>query len=131
VPRRRRLALILSLAIVLAPGCRSTAELVYGGYTCTSSAFTPNPVAMPAYFVGLVVGFIAGLPLCLLSWPASLLGYPREDGDEFFITSSLAPSVSLGSLVGTILAAPFYPFGYPFVPDEENAPPGPADRGPR
>jgi hypothetical protein len=123
--RRRQLALVLAVALVVAPGCRSTAELAYDSYSATSSAFTPNPVSMPAYFLGLAVGFVAALPLCLISWPLALLSYPEEDGGEFFISASLAPAIGLGSFVGTIVGAPFYPFGYPFVPDDEQAPAGP------
>ena len=112
----------------MAPGCRSTAEFAYDGYSATSSAFTPNPVAMPAFFLGLAVGFLAALPLCLFSWPLSLLSYPDEDGGEFFISASLAPAIGLGSVIGSVVAAPFYLFGYPFVPDDEQAPPGPERR---
>jgi hypothetical protein len=125
--------LTLSACLVLAPGCRGTASLVYDGYAWSNEVFTPNPVSMPAYFGGLALGFIAGLPLCLFTWPAAAIGYPEEDGREFYISAALAPAISLGTWVGTLLGAPFYLFGAPFVPDDQDPPPGPepvASRGP-
>ena len=102
----------------LGPGCHSMGSLGYDSYAWGNQTFAPNPVAEIPFFTGMVLGIIAGLPLCILSAPMALIGYPSEDGDEFFISSALFPSVTLGSLVGTVLAAPFYPFGIPLLPDD-------------
>ena len=127
---RRPLVYVVAAALVLAPGCRSLGQLAYDGYAGASSAFTPNPVSMPAYFTGLAIGFLAGLPLCLLSWPLTLVAYPREDGGEYFISSALTPAIGLGTLLGSVLATPFYPFGALCVPGDQEAPAGPRDTPP-
>ncbi len=93
-------------------------QLGWDGYAWSNEAFVPNPVAEVPFFTGLVLGAIAGLPLCVISGPLALVAYPSQDGDEFFLSSALLPSLTLGTLVGTLLASPFYPFGVPFLPDD-------------
>lgn len=121
----RPLACLLAATVALAPGCRAAGQLAYDSYAVTSAVFTPNPVSMPAYFIGLGLGFIVGLPLCLFAWPLTLATYPHEDGDEFFISAALTPAIGLGALFGSIVATPFYPFGALWTPDDEEAPNGP------
>ena len=119
--RRRPVRLALALALGLAcASCHSSARFANNSYTWTSATFSPNPVASIPYYVGLVSGFVAGLPLCVLSWPLSLVLYP--DHGEFMISASLGPSMVTGAFVGTVLGAPFYPFGIPWLPDEHPVP---------
>lgn len=127
--RRARAAfgVALALALAVAPGgCRATGVAAADFFAWGSSAFAPNPVASVPFHGGLAIGFVAGLPLCLISWPLAALLYPEGDEGEFYRSAALAPSLFLGTFVGTVLAAPLSPLGLPFVPDEPPPPPGPA-----
>lgn len=112
------MALLLVLTLALGPGCRSLGQLGWDGYSWSNEAFAPNPVAEVPFFAGVVLGVIVGLPLCILSGPLAVFAYPREDGDEFFLSAALLPSLTLGTFFGTALATPFYPFGIPFLPED-------------
>lgn len=113
----RAVGLLLVAASLTLSGCRAVGHFANDAYTWGSRTMVPNPVAVGPFFAGLGVGFVAGLPLCLLSWPLSLLLYPAGE-DEFSLSAALAPSMILGTLTGTGLAAPLYPIGLPFVPQE-------------
>jgi len=124
--RRGRLAVHLLLAAaVTASGCRSTGVQVADFLAWGSRSFAPNPVATGPFHAGMAVGFVVALPLCLISWPLAALLYPDEDEDEYFLSSALAPSLLVGTLVGTLAAAPVAPLGFPFLPDEPPPPDGP------
>lgn len=114
--RRRRVPLFVCLLLVLS-GCRATGRLSDAAYSWGAATFAPNPISVLPFFGGLGIGFVAALPLCLISWPLSLILYPADE-EEFFLSAALSPSVLLGSLTGTALAAPLYPLGLPFEPEE-------------
>ncbi len=126
--RRGRLCgVILAVVVAIAPvGCRTLGRIASDGYSWSSATFTPNPTATVSYHAGLVVGFIAALPLCLISWPLATWLYPEEE-KEFYLSAILFPSLLTGTVVGSIVGAVFYPFGWPFVPDEPEPPPGPVE----
>jgi hypothetical protein len=88
-----------------------------GGYEATAACFAPNPVAAWGFFGGFGLGFVVGLPLCLISWPLTALAYPADE-DAFRGAASVSPALGLGALTGTLLALPLFPFGIPFTPDE-------------
>lgn len=102
------------------PGCRSVGEVADRIYDGAVATFVPNPVAAWGFFAGYGVGFVAGAPFMLFSWPLTLLFYP-DDEDAFKQQAILAPSLTVGALIGSIVAVPLYPFGWPFTPDEPEA----------
>lgn len=87
--------------------------------------FTPNPAAIVPFYAGFGLGFLVGAPLLLISWPLSALAGPRDDG-SFGVAARVAPALLLGTAVGDLLAAPFWPFGLPFEPDGVRPTGGPA-----
>lgn len=121
--RTRTAALLVAGAVVAGPGCRATGETVDGLFTGASAAFTPNPVSVWAFYGGLGLGFLAGAPLLLVSWPLAAVG--GDPDDPFHGDAVLAPALGLGVAAGALLGAPLYPFGWPWVPDEPPPPPGP------
>lgn len=133
-PRSRvRLAPTLLLALALCGGCRSTGQLADGAYEAAARCFAPNPTGAWGFFSGFGLGFVLGLPLCLVSWPLTLALYPAEE-DAFEQAAALSPSLLLGTGLGALLALPLVPFGLPFTPDEptpwtdEPAPPAETPR---
>ena len=118
---------MLAVVLGLGPGCRALGVAGADSYAWSNRVFTENPVSVIPFFTGLVLGAVAGLPLAVISGPLALLGYPREDRDEYFLSSAFLPSLGLGTFLGTILAAPFYPFGLPFLPDDPVVVPGPGE----
>jgi hypothetical protein len=134
---RKLLCLLLVTAILVAtPGCVATGKTAYGYFNWAGTTFTENPVSMVPFTIGLVVFFIAGLPLCLFSWPASLIAYPKAEKSadpEPYYACCAAPSFFLGTTGGILLGGIFYPFGIPFTPgnaekdawEKEPAPEGP------
>ena len=127
--RARRRALALTLAVVLAlGGCRASGQLAADYYAWSAGTFVGNPASVVPFFGGLAVGFVVGLPLCLISWPLTALFYPPEDEDEYYVSSALFPAVLIGTSVGTVLGAVFYPFGHPFMPDDPAAASSPPER---
>ena len=113
----RTVGLLLVAASLTLSGCRGVGHFASDTYTWGSRTMVPNPVSVGPFFAGLGVGFVAGLPLCLISWPLTLLFYPGGE-DEFSLSAALAPSMILGTLTGATLAAPLYPIGLPLVPQE-------------
>lgn len=108
-------------------------ELADGMYDGAVATFAPNPVAAWGFFFGYGVGFVAGVPFLLFSWPLTLLFYP-DDEDAFRQQAILSPSLGLGVVTGSIVAAPLVPFGLPFTPDDpqpwrDEPEPPPEDRG--
>ena len=72
------------------------------------------------YWTGFVLFAVVGLPLDLLTWPATALFYPDAKPDlsrEFYWFSALGPSVFLGVGGGSVLGGILYPFGIPFMGD--------------
>ena len=67
------------------------------------------------------------LPLAIISGPLTLVTYPSEDRDEYFYSSAFLPSLGLGTFLGTVLSAPFYPFGIPCMADEPVVERGPGE----
>jgi hypothetical protein len=117
----RRAVAALALVVGLAPGCRTVARGAGGFYDVAADVFAPNPATIWPFFGGLGLGFVAGLPLCLLTWPCALVAAHEDD----LALASLAPAVALGTFVGGLLAAPLWPFGVAFEPDEPAPLPGP------
>ncbi|MEZ6188468.1 MAG: hypothetical protein R3F62_26135 [Planctomycetota bacterium] len=117
-PGSRWGACVLALWLALSSGCQGAGQWSSDLYVGSSSAFTPNPASVVPYFVGLGTGFVLGLPLCLVSLPLALWSHGGEDDERFFGLTAISPSLTLGSLTGSALGAPFYPLGWPFVPDE-------------
>lgn len=115
--RRRRAALALGLALALGPGCRAVGRATDRAFEGASACFAPNPVGAWGFFGGFGLGFVVGLPLCLISWPLTALTYPSNE-DAFRSAAELSPAFGLGTLVGSVLAVPLVPFGLPFTPDE-------------
>jgi hypothetical protein len=115
--------LLLVGCLSLGPGCRGLGVATSDAYGWGNRTFAPNPVAQVPYAVGFGLGFVAGLPLCLLSWPLTVLFYPDEDGGEFSLSASTAPSQLLGTGLGTLLGVPFYPLGIPWLPPDPEAEP--------
>lgn len=121
----RPIALLIALVLALAPGCRALGEAGADGYSWGNRVFTSNPISVVPFFTGLVLGAVAGLPLALFSAPLTLVAYPSEDREEYFYSAAFISSLGLGTFLGTVLAAPFYPFGLPFLPDDPVVVPGP------
>lgn len=94
-------------------------------YEGSAGVFTPNPAAILPFYAGFGLGFLASAPLLLLSWPLAALAGPRDDG-AYGVASRLAPALLVGSAVGDLLAAPFWPLGLPFEPDAARAVPAAA-----
>ena len=128
-----RAAPALLLALTLSAGCRGTGQLADGAYEAAATCFAPNPTGAWGFFSGFGLGFVVGLPLCLVSWPLTLAFYPAEE-DAFRQAAALSPALLLGTGLGAVLALPLVPFGLPFTPDEpapwtdEPAPPAEAPR---
>lgn len=111
--RSRLVGLALALALSLSPGCRATGEAANGYFEWGGRTFTTNPGSVAFYFVGFGVFYVAGLPLDLFSWIATLVGWPDGAGEDYQ-ASALAPSIFLGVTGGALLGAPFFPFGLPW-----------------
>lgn len=111
------MALGLTLALALGPGCRTMGRVTDGAFESASACFAPNPLGAWGFFGGFGLGFVVGLPLCLLSWPVTALTYPSDE-DAFRSAAALSPAFGLGTFTGALLALPLYPFGWPFQPDE-------------
>lgn len=118
----RRAALALASLLALAPGCRALGQGAQLYYEASAGVFTPNPAAIVPFYAGFGLGFLVGAPLLLVSWPLAALAGPRDDG-SYGVASRLAPALAVGATVGDLLAAPFWPFGLPFEPDEVQATP--------
>ncbi len=121
---RRLLCVILILAVLLGTGCPSVGRTAHRYFDWGGETFSPNPVAVFPYIFGLIVFFIAGLPLDVISWPIAAVVYDdaekqSDEGRYWFAAGS--PSIFLGTSGGVLLAAPFYPFGIPFIPDDAAA----------
>ncbi len=110
-------------ALVALSGCRSTGSAAHDFLRWGSATFAPNPVANVPFHAGLAVGFVAGLPFALITWPLSAAFYPEEDEREFYLSSVFAPGIFLGTFLGTVLASPLSPLGLPWVPEAPE--PGP------
>jgi hypothetical protein len=128
----RLLALLLVLVLLVAPqGCVSVGRASFAAYQWGGETFMANPVSLIPYWVGFVAFGLVGVPLWLVSWPATAIFFPGEKEEpsrEFFWFSALSPSIFLGTGGGTILGGIFYPFGIPFMSDkkdwnDEKAPP--------
>lgn len=117
----RLLGLALVVVVGLGPGCRAVARGVGGLYDGAADVFAPNPATIWPFFGGLGLGFVAGLPLCLLTWPCAALAAHEDDVPLV----ALAPAVALGTFVGALLAAPLWPLGAGLEPDEPVPLPGP------
>lgn len=128
----RRGALALGCWLVVASGCQGAGQWSSDLYVGSSAVFTSNPASVVTYFTGLGLGFAAGLPLCLISWPLALWSHGGVDDERYFGLSAISPALTLGSLTGSVLSLPTYPLGWPFTPDEP-APDlgdlGPLERG--
>lgn len=134
---RKLVCLVLVLAVLVAmPGCVATGKTAYSYFNWAGETFTANPVSMVPFTLGLVVFFIAGLPLCIISWPISAIAYPtaeKKADPEPYYAACAAPAFFLGTSGGVLLGSIFYPFGIPFLPDKaekdawenEPAPEGP------
>lgn len=114
----RRLAILLSLALLLpgAAGCTTISHGARDTWSFAGETFPENPASIVPFFIGLGLGCIVALPLNLISWPSAELFMgddANEEGDKIF--AIFAPQGYLGAGVGIILAAPFYPFGMPFM----------------
>lgn len=112
----------LVVGLVVTPGCRALGGGAQTLYEGSAGAFTPNPAAIVPFYAGFGLGFLAGAPLLLLSWPLAALAGPRDDG-RYGVAARLAPALALGALTGDVLAAPFWPFGLPFEPEPARATP--------
>jgi hypothetical protein len=89
-----------------------------------SATFAANPVSVGFYYAGLGLGFVAASPLILLAWPLAALTYPDTE-EAFYAYAITAPGHYVGVVLATAMATPFYPFGWPWMPDEPEPPPGP------
>lgn len=120
---RTALILLLIVVLVFVPGCVSFGRASWNAFDWAGSVFPPNPVSIGPYWVGFVLFAIVGLPLDLISWPATALFFPDEKDEpsrEFYWFSALGPSVFLGVGGGTLLGAIFYPFGLPFMGEKKD-----------
>lgn len=114
--RRQATGAALCLWLLLAPGCRAVGRGAQVFYEASATLFTPNPAAVVPFYAGFGLGFLAGAPLVLVSWPLAALTGPRDDG-AYGLAARLAPALAVGATVGDLLAAPFWPFGLPFEPE--------------
>jgi hypothetical protein len=123
VRRRRRFSIVLALALTLAsPGCVGWGRASFKTYDWSFSTFQANPVAQWPFYVSFFLFAVAGVPLDLVSWPATALFFPKEDRAltaDYYWFSAAGPSVFLGAGGGTILGGIFYVFGLPFMGDSE------------
>jgi hypothetical protein len=132
---KKALVVLLILVLIFVPGCVAWGRASWNAFDWAGAVFPPNPASVVPYWVGFVLFAIVGLPLDLVSWPATALFFPDEKEQpsrEFYWFSALGPSVFLGVGGGTILGGIFYPFGLPFMGPESdwNRQPPPPDDAP-
>lgn len=125
--QRRSATACAALLLCALPGCRALGVGASHCYDWGSATFSANPVSVGFYYGGLGLAFVATSPLLLLSWPLTAALYPADD-EAFYAYAATAPAHYLGVVLGTALAAPLYPFGWPLMPDEPEPPPGPEER---
>ncbi|MEZ0228518.1 MAG: hypothetical protein ACAI25_07815 [Planctomycetota bacterium] len=128
MPNRRpaRLAVVaLTLSLGLS-ACRATGTAADGYFEWGGRTFTTNPVSCVPYYLGFVPFFIAGIPLDLITWIMTGIGWSNGSG-PIYNASCMSPSIFLGVTGGTILAAPFFPFGLPWWDPEREDHEAPLD----
>jgi len=119
--KKKALLVLLIVVLVFLPACVPWGRASWDSFDWAGSVFPPNPVSVVPYWVGFVLFAIVGVPLDLLSWPATVLFFPDEKDEpsrEFYWFSAFGPSVLLGVGGGTVLGAVFYPFGLPFMSEK-------------
>lgn len=102
----------LTLTLALS-GCRATGRTANGYFDWGGRTFSTNPVSALPYWLGFLPFFIAGIPLDLITWAMTAIGWPEGKGSDY-TACAMAPSFFLGTTGGTLLAAPFWPLGYPW-----------------